>query len=559
MSAKTKRPASKPSGAPAGANLLLDWRLTTIAAVLITLVAEAVVYARYVRIFRLTNDDFALVWNSVLPYMGASGPVRWFTEGYSEYFRNFPDWPSGGFPFVRPLANLAFFVGGLFEPVAGEGAYLLVSLVTPVVATWLMMLALRRYTNMSPWLAALFSVAFGLAPIWYQAGLRANMVTNSLGTLFSLAAVVVLDARRGMPEGRRLYGCLALLVLAIWGHETAAVMPFVCAALIWGMAPERPRVRELLVLAVPLLPLAVHQLMLSDGTYYVFSRAESGLGARLKDFIPGPLFPFNEETFSFIPRPLPPELALPFYLGVALNVFALGVLVASVRLRPLGRAASLVAAILIAMVPSLLMFGLPRFGGFVAITAGIVLLYLTAAMPRVRTALVVAVLATHVVLLVSWSSYVDDNVAQTVEAGQFVDQLEQAVQREQPQAIVLVNDTVGLTGSAAMLKLAAWPAEVDWAVLNNLGGPPDPAAGVSVEVVDGVLNVTNVLGARQWISAQGAEVAPDTPNQGFTYQPIPGAPGGGSFMASRPLGEGTTLVVGIDPATGAFFGEAVGR
>lgn len=552
--AARKKPAPAPSPAQSE-GLLYSWTVMSITAAVLTALGLAAIYGRYASAFRLTNDDWALVWNSALPYVTPAGTLKWFTEGYSNYFVNYPDWPAAGFPFVRPMANVAYLVQSLFHSSFGDAAYLLAAYVAIIVSAWLTMLAARRYTNMQPPLALALSLAVALSPVWYQGATISNMLTNSLATAFSLAALVALDARKGTPTGRRLVLTIAMLVLAVWSHETAAVMPLVCVALLYGMAPTAPRPKELLPFLAPLGLVVIHQLVLSGGSeYYVFAREDVGAGDRVRDFLPGMLIPFNDQIYSFAPRPLEARLAIPFYVGVVTNVAAIGVLVYGLIARPMRRRIALVAAVVLAAVPSVVMFGLPRFGGFVLAVSLIVITYLTAKAPRLRAGLIGLVLVSHLLHLAPWTPYID-TIAQTMpQAGSFYEQLDAAIDQEKPDAIVLVNDNVGDLGALSMLRIAAYPrADIDLTVINGLGGASEPGAAIEVAEQDGVLAIANQLAGRQWIMAHGAQVTPEKPNNGFTYEPLVGAPNSASFVARRPLTPGKTLVVGNDPATGTFL------
>lgn len=103
--------------------------------------------------YRLHGDDFALVLHSSRG-ITAGDVVRWFVDGYTDYFLNYPDWQSTGFAFVRPVANAVFLISGWAEPLIGERAYLLGSYLVPIVTVVVVAAMIQRYTILSARMAA---------------------------------------------------------------------------------------------------------------------------------------------------------------------------------------------------------------------------------------------------------------------------------------------------------------------------------------------------------------------------------------------------------------------
>ncbi|MCX6165261.1 MAG: hypothetical protein NTU73_10470, partial [Ignavibacteriae bacterium] len=59
-----------------------------------------------------TNDDISLIVNSANIFKPIN-PIKWFTEGYMDYFRVYPEWSYYSKEIVRPVANIIFYITGL--------------------------------------------------------------------------------------------------------------------------------------------------------------------------------------------------------------------------------------------------------------------------------------------------------------------------------------------------------------------------------------------------------------------------------------------------------------
>ena len=504
--------------------------------------------------FRLRGDDFALVLNSSWPYVSASDVARWFTEGYTNYFNNYPDWPSQGYGFVRPVMNLAFFVQSFLVPAVGEAAYLILNYVALLVSVALLVAAIRRYSNARPLVAAVAAIAVGVSPVWHDALFLPSMGTNVLALAFCIAALVVLDPRRGVPAGVRMVSCVALLVMAVLSHETAAVMPIVCAALLVGMSPTRPRAAQLLPLAVPIALVLAFRVVQSFGSLYVAPQLNSAeVVPRIKYFLLGPLFPTGWVTADLVGGFTTSFEAIAFWLGLLVNVVAVALLIWLARHRPAVRAIALICAVLVACVPGVLMSGQARFMGLSVVVATVVIAYVASAAPSLRNLFFAVLLVSQVAWFVAGVNVGGEyHTAMVRQAGQFYDVSQTAIRDNQPETVVLVNDRTGFGGARAMLTLAAWPKrDAELVVLNSFTGPADPRAYVDVVRDGSQLRFESVFGPRQLFYFWGANPILSKPVAGFTFTDVVTNPDGfgGGFRAQGDKGPGAVLVLGIDPSS----------
>lgn len=533
---------------------LRAWILGSMATVTAVL---AITFGPMLARYRLRGDDFSLVWHSAAPYVDGAQARSWFTEGYTEYFWNYPAWDSIGFDLSRPAVNMAFWIQSHMASAMGDRAYTLLPIALPVVTTGLLVTVLARGRAMPLTTAAALAVAVGISPVWHESFYYASFVTTSLALGLSVLGIslVLRDSGPAPPPTRIAAGVLAVVV-AVAAHETAIVMAVVSAALVFRENPSRQRFAALTMLCVPMLYLGASRLLLPDGSgvYLINSMDPAAWLTRLKHVAISPVMPVEQVRFLASRASMTPAAQVPYLLAIAGN-WALIAVVATgfLRQRPLAAMAS-AAAWCAALVPAIVTEADPRFMGYSAVAAVLVARH-------VRPGHAKALQLTAILLLVSQLLLVSAVAAERVEreavdmaaAGDFFDLLRQDIEAERPDHVFLVNDTVGVGGSLSMMHLAAWPeTRARLTVVNQYDGPPDPTAELFADVRGGALSLRNRLGRGQrlWFS----ECLPDftLAHDGLTYSDVVfgEAPGVHGFMATTEAPRGKAMIVGIDPATG---------
>lgn len=556
MSARPKRASATKRDGARSSNTA--WRWWTVGAAICTAVIVWLSTKTFLAVFRLRGDDYSLVRNSANGFIDGHDVAAWFTQGYAHYFWNYPEWPSRGFEFSRPVMNLAIYAQSLVAPALGEVAYLVMNYAALVAMVVLTMQVFRRNSDVAPPMAAVISVAVGLSPAFYDALFFPSFGTNTLAAVFSVAALLVLEPSRSVPARSRRIGVIVLVSLAILSHETAVVVPVVLALLLYGMAPDKPRLRDVLFLAVPLAVFLLARVLVGLGASNYVSSAEGVemLVLRVTNFIVGPLVPFNSVGFKIQARPLPLGAAVPFYLGVVANVAAIGALAMGLWRTPRRRSLALVGALLVAVAPGFWMYGDPRFMAFSLVVSLTVLLHVTSTLPRWRIAVVSLLVISQIALLnVGLAGDAGRRAGVAMAGGSYFDGIKAAIERENPDTVVLVNDRQGGNGALAMLQMAAWPRvdERELVVVNGIAGPPDPAASTEVSTTpDGALAIQSTFAPGQSVDFAGCVEDFSRRHGGFTYEwvvpPVDGQ--GGTLRAVRQKAGGVVLVVGEDPATG---------
>lgn len=347
--------------------------------------------------------------------------------------------------------------------------------------------------------------------------------------------------------------CVALMVLAVLSHETAVVVPVVCAALLVGMSPKRPSIKQLAPLAIPIVLVLAFRIAQSFGSLYVAPQMTSAeVVSRIKYFVLGPFFPTGLVTADAVGRFTTTPEAVAFWLGLLVNAVAVALLIWFARHRPVPRAVALFVAVLVACVPGVLMSGQSRFMGLSVVVATVVIAYLASVTPSLRTLYVGVLLVSQAAWFVAGVGVGGEfQTAMVRQAGQFYDTSQTAIQRNDPKTVVLVNDRTGFGGARAMLVLAAWPnTDVELVVLNSFTGPADPRAYVDIARDGSLLRFESVFGPRQLFYFWGANPVLSKPVSGFTFTDVVTNPDGfgGGFRVQGEKDPGSVLVLGVDPS-----------
>ena len=511
--------------------------------------------------FRLINEDFALLVNSSRPFFSLSDWHTWFTEGYTSYFLNYPDWPIGGYGFVRPVMNLAFYAQSLVASSLGDQAYLVAIYVPLAVTTGMLVPLFGRYAKVGPTTAGILAIAFGLSPVWHEALVWPAIATNTMALMFSVASILLLQPESGRPSPRRIAAVAACLVLAVASHEAFIFMPVVCGALLYALSPARLRVRELWPLAVPFAYLGLTRVVLKSTGVYALDIGMPEIRGRLVRFAMGPLLPYEAERMIFWEPPATALEAIPVLAAILGNAILVAAVIFAILQNRTRQTLWLVAALAVSASAGLLMLGAPRFMGVTLVLALVVAFRFIGEhrrAARLLPALLTAIALINIALF-SWGVVraADDHYSTISFGGAFFDDARDAVREHDPSVVVLVNDRVGYWASRAMLQAVTWPREdIELVVLNNYSGSPDPAAELRMDINGGTLHVASILGAEQRLRFDGGLPDFSVANAGFKYKALGAVEHdtpGGAFEASRPLGPSDrVLVIGVDPRDESF-------
>lgn len=513
----------------------------------------------FVSQYRLHGDDFALALYSSAPYFDISDTHTWFSEGYSRYFLNYPGWPMVGTDFVRPVANLGFFVAGIMAPLVGETAYILGNLSALVATVLLANILISRYFDTTRMIRVFVSLAAGLTPAWYPALTEASFSTNAFSRTFGLAALVVLDARKGVPRGWRLWAVVALQLLALGSHETGIAVSFVCIAMLFAFAPSRPTLRQLLPFGLPLVVLAIERALVTPagGVYALRAGSLASVAKRAASLVLGPLIPFDfMSVLSAGIGSLSPIATVTYaFAAVANTVFVIALLMALKDRRFTPRLAAVLLALGLSRLPGMLGRMDPRFMGLSMVVAIVVYLFVSeGGRARRWQPLIISVVFISQLGLFASDIFVPrfDYAEEMQHAGEFFDLTQRSIAESSPTKVVLANGNIAYFSARAMLQMAAWPErDIEPIVINSYQGEPDPSASIEITAVADELVVSVALGKDQNLFFAGANPDFELPMNGFDYLNARGdMREERAFVAVGPIDPGSTLVVGVDPRTG---------
>lgn len=513
--------------------------------------------------YRLHGDDFSPIFYSSAPYFDIADWPTWFTEGYSEYFINYDGWPALGTDFVRPVVNLAMYAQGMLAPVTGDPAYLVFNYLALLGTALLAHLIIQRYTDAALAARVLAGLAVALSPVWYPDLTEASFSTNALACFFATAAVAVLDAPSGVPRGARLWTCVTLQVLAVWSHETAVVVPFVCLALLYAFAPKKPALRQAALFAVPLLAFVAARLLITaeGGVYALRSAPLTSALKRLGGYVFGPPIPFDMGRLgAMLAGSESAVTAVAYVLAVVANVAVIASVVLSLPERPKGsRFWALLAAVALSRLPGALVRMEPRFLGFALVVTLVAFFTLTQkGRGRAwRNAVAVLLVVSQAAMLYSEVYTTREDTIRSMErAGDFFDSARRSIADASPDTVVLVNDNVGYYSARAMIEMAAWPSTgLSVVVVNSFEGEPSPESDTQLTVRGRTLIVDTSFADGQRAFFAGALPDFERPANGLSYTQVVGAAGphAAGFRASGRVDADRMLLLGIDPRDGSLL------
>ena len=540
------------------------WGLVAIVAAVVVMAAVLVPFEPYIARYSPAEDDLPAIVHSASPYVQLRDFPTWFGSGYAGYFDNYPGWPRVGSDFVRPVQNVALFAMSLLVPALGLRAYLLADYLCLAISVVLMVQLLRRYTGVSPAVAGITAVAFGLSSVFLLSLLYGSFGTNTFALALTLASLVVLHpSETNEISGRRMLACAALQTLAVMSHETAVVGPLVAYFLIRAVSSGPPRLRRVGLLGLPFVAFVIERLGRGVAGTYVVQNGLSGFIGSLKYFLMHPLFPYEPSpawTVLFVEHDFLSASGVIYLLALITNLALLGAIAWSSVRRHERQRLWMLAAVGAAMLPTLIAPTEPRFAGL-GFAVGLVAVFsLLDDEKRVRVAVVA------LVLLASLALYTKDvihaaprEIARTSTAQRWLTYLHDNIAKYHPDSVIMVNDMTGVGGfgASSAVAFAAWPTSSPQAiVVDSFSGAPSRDSRSSITVKGNVIEVRDDLADSEVVDFWGNQPDFGKPTAHFRYARRGSGPIH-SFSAIGLLPTGRTLIVGFDPATGGLIAPRI--
>lgn len=536
------------------------------AAALTTLVYYLTLMRQLIADFRVYYDDACVVVNSCLPWFPLNRWGEWFTSGWSQYSVNYPDWVPFGNNTLKPVINLTFFLEGLLRDALGDAAFLIAPYAALAVTGFALVYVFRRFTNAPNRVCALLSVCVTTSAFWILSLLGAVGIVCTFVLMFTAVALAVLPTGAQRASLLRQFGLLALMLLAIFSHETALVVPLVCVAFLFAFFDRRPTLTDLWpFLAAPIIwAVARFVVLQSDSGVYALNLAVFTHPKTYGWWLATALAPLDMSVASQLVRNAQvmgvpdPVMAAAVLVIVAVNAAFLVLIAARIRSLPISQAVALGFAFLLASAPHLLTAAsgndAARFAG-VTMVVGIILCF-SLAKPYTRWLTAAAVVLLAAQLAYNATGLVgrrDVAVSEMKSAESFIRYAGEAINEYQPDRVVVVNDVVGVYSVPAMLEFAAWPYQgFDTTVISNYTYAAPGPGDLSIEHDGGVITISTYTTPPSSFAFLGADdVDFGKANRGFEYSLVAGSEDAPTaFTAQGGVGEGSTLILGHEPTQG---------
>jgi len=445
---------------------------TAVRVALAVLAACVLVDLPFIATYAMRGDTAALMLHSTRFFPADAG--SWLKQGFSDYFINFPEATRPYTGFVRPVVNATIWAESLLARGPNSPVFLFTNYLGHAACAGMVFLAARRIGGLSRRRALLATALFGgtlaALELLHSPAFRADMLAAG----FSLAALLSADEWRRGGRGWMLGATWLLLLLALLSKETAVTAPFLAAGWIVIAPGDRPRRSRWAAASALLLPLVVFALVRAMGPRGAYVSL-AGVRGSVAEVATSAFFPgggaFELLTVARGRAPSPVEAAR-MLLALALNLAAIGLVVAALLRRDrtavvlvLAAAAALAVPALLAPVPRMLYFGqmfaLPLFAHV-----------LPSRRAAGRTLAALALVAGPAWLLASVATEQPALVAANRDSTALQSLLALRMRMPNVRRVYLVSDAVGDYGALALLRvtlLRAGRADVAPRVVSSMG------------------------------------------------------------------------------------------
>ena len=212
------------------------------------------VRAEYVRGYRLKGDELSYIFHSSSQY--GEPLAKWFTEGTSQYFNNYPELFVPYTEYIRATISLIIYVESALRPYLGESAYIFGGLVLFFLSFVSMHAWLVRFLGVQPAVSAVAVLLASTSPV-FTASLGAAMVdqctTAAISLLFAALFLYTPGREYAHPLLRAGLALIPLLLLA-FAQDALLLAILILAALSYWLSPRTGprRIIEGMVLALPI-------------------------------------------------------------------------------------------------------------------------------------------------------------------------------------------------------------------------------------------------------------------------------------------------------------------
>jgi hypothetical protein len=530
----------------------------------------------YIRAFTVYGDDAEVAVNSCLPWFPVARWGEWFTEGWSHYLTSYPDWGSIAANTLKPVVNVAFFLEGLLAQRVGESAFLISAYVAPAITAFAAAHVFRKFTRAGNAVSILLGVCVATSAVWIGSLFGAVDIVNTFSLMFATIALALLPTGEGMPKPGLQVALFALMLLAIFSHESALPLPFVCVAMLYAFRTDRPRPVDLWPYLGAFGVWLLVRVFIFQGSADIYALDPTAYPPlKIAAFWAMSAFVPLDVRGTYLARGIAStsSVGVQTLIGVAvgmlvaLNVTLLCLVAYDLVTKRDRRRLFVFLAFVLATAPRILVspsWAASRFDGLPMLTGLILVVLIIAERPRVVNALVAIVLGAQLLYLGTGVMQLKrDFIAEARRASAYAEYAAEAIRTAHPDRVVVVNDRWGFYGVSEYVRYVAHVGDGCTIVaINHFDGAgaiwTTGAAGdgtVSIQRVGEDLVIEVTAEGDSSLKFLGAvEVDFSEENQGFHYELVEGtedAPTG--LRVSGHLDGEDTLVIGYDPATGGFL------
>lgn len=177
------------------------------------------------------GDDISLIVNSA-PFFKAFNPAGWFTEGYADYFRVYPEWSVHSKEIIRPVANIIFYLNSLLFG-KNYNLYLYLNFFIHSTGITIVFYICRKYLKINTLFSYLASVIFFFTP----GVINRDYFFYSSFVLDAFVSVIIFFIFISAVKNNYITAFI-LASVALLTKETSLLIPFAAALTMYSLKKE---------------------------------------------------------------------------------------------------------------------------------------------------------------------------------------------------------------------------------------------------------------------------------------------------------------------------------
>jgi len=179
-----------------------------------------------------TGDDISLLVNST-GFFKALNPGSWFTEGYADYFRVYPEWSLHSKEIIRPVANIIIYINSL---IFGKSfnLYLYFNIFVHSTGTVIVYYLCNKYFKINK----IFSFLAAFTFFFTSAVMNRDYFFYSSFVLDAFVSVIIFFSFISAMKNKSYFAFL-LTFVALLTKETSLLIPLAVAVTLYFINKEK--------------------------------------------------------------------------------------------------------------------------------------------------------------------------------------------------------------------------------------------------------------------------------------------------------------------------------